>query len=652
MASTPIPSALADRRSIVPTLLGFLLLIYSVPSLSADRAQTILHLLDYMSVDYPSTVERGRVVNPDEYAEQVEFASQLPAAIKELPARAERSGLQTDAERLHRLVLDKVPGDRVTQAARELAHRVAVVYSVALSPRSVPDAAIGTRLYQARCAQCHGTDGRGDGPLAATLTPPPINFHDASRQSQRSVYSLYSTITLGVAGTAMRGFDDLSDNERWSLAFYVSNFVFTNEQRGRGKHVARDSDAFAMIPNMTALTQLTPAEAQAQTGEDGVAMLAYLRKHPERLPMVADPINVTKTKLAAAIDAYRAGRSDEAYAEAVSAYFDGFELAEAPLRLGASELLKDIEKKMLVFRQSIKSGASFADIEDRYRVLIATLDDAQHRVADRHSSTMGNIVSSAVILLREGLEAILVLAAIMGVLIKTGRRDALPYFHVGWIGALLLGFATWGVSTFFVDIGGANRELTEGLTALLAAAVLVYVGFWLHSKASANRWREFVQNKIQQSLQGRALWALTAIAFLAVYREVFETVLFYQALWLQADSSSHGALWLGAIIGVGLLTLLGWLILRFSVRLPLRLFFAVNSIVLFVLAIAFSGHGITALQEAGLLPIDPLPLPSIGLLGIYPTAESIFAQLVVVGLISAILLRERIGNLWGPGRTP
>ena len=100
MASTPIPSALADRRSIVPTLLGFLLLIYSVPSLSADRAQTILHLLDYMSVDYPSTVERGRVVNPDEYAEQVEFASQLPAAIKELPARAERSGLQTDAERL------------------------------------------------------------------------------------------------------------------------------------------------------------------------------------------------------------------------------------------------------------------------------------------------------------------------------------------------------------------------------------------------------------------------------------------------------------------------------------------------------------------------------------------------------------------------
>jgi high-affinity iron transporter len=651
MASTPTSSTRVQRRSLVPQVLGFLLLLYSVPSLSADRAQTILHLLDYMAVDYPSTVDRGQIVDEDEYAEQVEFASQLPDTIEQLPARMERSGLRKDADNLRRLVLDKVPGDTVTQTARELAHRVAVVYSVALSPRSVPDSAVGTRLYQARCAQCHGTDGRGDGPLSVKLTPPPINFHDATRQSQRNVYSLYSTITLGVAGTAMRGFDDLSDDERWSLAFYISNFVFTNEQRGRGKHLAQDSESLAMLPNMTALTQLTPAEAQAQTGEDGVAMLAYLRKHPERLPMVADPINVTKIKLAAAVDAYRAGRSDEAYAEAVSAYFDGFELAEAPLRLSASGLLKDIEKRMLVFRQSIKSGAPFTDVEDRYQVLVATLDDAQHRVADRRSTTTGNIVSSAVILLREGLEAILILAAIMGVLIKTGRRDALPYFHAGWIGALLLGFATWGVSTFFIGIGGANRELTEGLTALLAAAVLVYVGFWLHGKASANRWREFVQNKIRQSLQGRALWALTAIAFLAVYREVFETVLFYQALWLQADYSSHGALWLGALIGVGLLTLLGWLILRFSMRLPLRLFFGVNSIVLFALAIAFSGHGITALQEAGVLPIDPLPLPSIGLLGFYPTMESISAQLVVVLMIGAILLRERIGNRWGPGRT-
>ena len=652
MASTPITHALAYRRGMLPRFLGFLLLIYSIPALSADGAQTILHLLDYMAVDYPGAVVAGRVVNNSEYAEQVEFASQLPMAIERLPARADRSALRTEAERLHQLVLEKAPGTAVTQTARELAHRVAIAYSVVLSPRTPPDPEVGTRLYQADCAQCHGTDGRGDGPLAAKLDPPPINFHDSDRQSQRSVYSLYSTITLGVAGTAMRGFDGLSDSERWSLAFYISNFLFTNEQRGRGKHLAHESKAAAILPNMAALTQLTPAEARKQAGDDGIALLAYLRKHPEKLPVIADPINVTKTKLTAAVDAYRAGHRDEAYAEAVSAYFDGFELAEAPLRVSASGLLKDIEKKMLEFRQSIKSAAPIAEIEERHRILVETLDDAQHRFADHTASTLGNVVSSAVILLREGLEAILILAAIMGVLIKTERRDALPYFHAGWIAALLLGFATWAVSTFIVGIGGADRELTEGLTALLAAGVLVYVGFWLHGKTSANRWRAFVQNKIQRSLQGRALWALTAVAFLAVYREVFETVLFYQALWLQADPSGHGGLWLGVLIGIGLLTLLGWLILRFSMRLPLRLFFGVNSIVLFVLAIAFSGHGVTALQEAGLLPIDPLPLPSIGLLGIYPTAESIFAQLVVVGLISAILLRERIGNLWGPGRTP
>ena len=114
---------------------------------------------------------------------------------------------------------------------------------------------------------------------------------------------------------------------------------------------------------------------------------------------------------------------------------------------------------------------------------------------------------------------------------KTGRRDALPYVHAGWIAALVLGAITWALATFFVEISGANRELTEGLTALVAAAMLLYVGWWLHGKSYAQAWARFIKEQVGQALAKRTLWAMAAVSFFAVYREMFEIVLFYQALW-------------------------------------------------------------------------------------------------------------------------
>jgi high-affinity iron transporter len=221
----------------------------------------------------------------------------------------------------------------------------------------------------------------------------------------------------------------------------------------------------------------------------------------------------------------------------------------------------------------------------------------------------------------------------------------LPYLHAGWGGALALGGITWWVSTYVFEIGGANRELTEGLTALLAAVVLVYVGFWLHGKTNAKRWREFVEKKIKGALTGRALWALTLVAFLAVYREVFETVLFYQALWMQTAEGEQASVWGGIGVGLGVLVVLGMLILRFSVRLPLKPFFAVNSAIMFILAVAFTGHGVAALQKTGWIPSDTLAaLPSVELLGIYPTVETTVAQLLVGGLVAFIYLRDRFSS--------
>jgi high-affinity iron transporter len=249
--------------------------------------------------------------------------------------------------------------------------------------------------------------------------------------------------------------------------------------------------------------------------------------------------------------------------------------------------------------------------------------------------------SSLVILLREGMEAILLLAAMIAFLIKTGRREVLRYVHAGWIAALALGGVTWWVASYVINISGASRELTEGIAALLAAGILFYVGVWLHSKLQAQRWKQFIDDKVQRALNGRTVWALAFVSFIAVYREVFETVLFYQALWVQAGSDGHGSVVWGFITAALALVAIAWGIFRFSLRLPLKLFFGVNSALLYLLAVVFAGKGVAALQEAGKLPISVIDFPRIDLLGIYPNLQALGLQALLVTIAVVFLIVNR-----------
>ncbi len=228
------------------------------------------------------------------------------------------------------------------------------------------------------------------------------------------------------------------------------------------------------------------------------------------------------------------------------------------------------------------------------------------------------------------------IAALAAFLIKTGRRDGLRYLYLGTGAAFVLGLLTWFVSSQVITIGGAERELTEGFAALFAAVMLFYVGFWLHSKTGAAQWKAFIQGSIEKALSKGTLWGLSGLAFIAVYREIFETVLFYQALWVQTGKAGQGMIFTGFLVAAGLLLLVGWMILRYSTRLPLRQFFSVTSIFMFLLAVVFAGKGIAALQEAGKLPVNMVDFPSIEILGIYPNLEGLAVQLLLV--VMALLL--------------
>jgi len=611
----------------------------AVPS---DDAPTLVHLLGYIAVDYPATVANGRVKDASEYAEQHEFAGRARELLRQLPVSADKPALLKQADMLVGLIERKAPGEEVAARSEALRDGVVRAYHIAVAPRRVPDLALGARLYAQQCAACHGADGSGDGPSARALDPPPLSFHDVARQEQRSVYGLYNAITLGVPGTGMQGYAaSLSDDQRWALALHVANYLASAAERRQGAILWKQDKYRAHFAGLSSITGRSPQHLRAELGADGPLVLAYLRSDPQALAGKESPLAYSARVLADSLARYRAGQPDEAYALAVDAYLQGFELAEAGLIALNPALKQQVEREMFAYRNLIKARAPQAEVTAAEVRIEDLLDDARGLLEGAALSPAVAYSSSLVILLREGLEAILLLAVVVAFLIKTGRREALKYIHVGWVVALLLGVATWVAATYVVDVSGASRELTEGITALFAAAVLLYVGFWLHDKLHAQRWKEFIETRVHGALDQGTVWSIALVAFVAVYREVFETVLFYQALWLQAGGDGRHMVVMGFVSAAAALVVLSWLIFKFSVRLPLRLFFGINSVLLYVLAVVFAGKGVAALQEAGKLPVSPIDFPTIDVLGIYPNLQALGLQLLLILAAAVFLMLNR-----------
>jgi high-affinity iron transporter len=602
---------------------------------AAADLRPLLQLIDYTGVDYADAVQNGLVVNEFEYAEMQEFAGRITAELRTLPPSAVSEALMDLSTQLEHAVKDRAEPAQVRALTAELRQMLLQNFNVELTPATAPDLARARDLYATNCASCHGAEGRGDGPAGMALDPAPTDFHDAVRARQRSLFGLYNTITLGVDGTGMTGFGELPDADRWSLAFLVGGFYADAEV-----HAAAAGFPDSPLPLEQAVT-LSPAELAAQR-EKGELLALVVRLAPQLLFHGDTGALVTAGQnLALSLERYRAGDRRGAERAALAAYLDGFELVEAALANLDPKLMRETETAMIAYRQAIAHGTPEADIESRHAELNLMLRAAAGVLGGESLSGGVAFASSLVILLREGLEAILVIGAMVAFLGRTGRSDALRHVHAGWILALLLGAATWVLSTYLIDISGATRELTEGATALLAAGILFYVGFWLHRNASGARWSRYLKNSMQSALDRGTLWALGLVAFLAVYREAFETVLFYQALWLQVSGTARGAVIGGAALAAALLGILVWLIVRFGVRLPLRQLFLATAVFMVALAIVLAGDGIMSLQEAGKIGMRVLPLPRIEWLGIYPTVQGLAVQVGMLLLAIGLALRQR-----------
>ena len=596
-------------------------------------------LLDYIAVDYGGAVADGKVVSDGEYAEMREFSATARERIGALPDNPRRGVLLAQADGLIALVQRRADAAQVAQAAHALADGLLAAYGDGSAAMPTPDPAGAAGLYAAQCAGCHGATGRGDGPAAAGMVPAPIAFTDLTRATQRSPLALYEAISRGVAGTAMPAYAQLDEAQRWALAFHVGGMAFDAASRREGEALwARDDGRLhAALPSLQALVRSSPAQlAQVLDARQAAAITAFLRAQPQALRQAGEAkpatLALARSQLQAALRAYADGDRKRASALALSAYLDGVEPVEPLLAARDTPLLRGIETAMGKLRSDIAAGAGIDAIRQDAAQAVLLFDRADRVLQEGRGDVTAAFLGSFAILLREGLEAMLVVIGMIAFLRKSGRSEALPWVHAGWTLALAAGGITWALATWLVDISGASRELTEGLSSLFAALVLLGVGIWMHQKSLAGRWQHYLRERVSAALGRRSMVFLFVLAFVAVYREVFETILFYAAMW---SPDTARAILAGMATGVALLALVAWALLRLGMHLPIGKFFAWSSALIAVLAVVLAGKGVAALQEAGWIGLGAVAAPRVDWLGVFPTWQTLLAQLLVL-LVAAL----------------
>lgn len=597
-----------------------------------EGASQALHLIDYIGADYPPTVENGKVIDETEYREQLEFLAVLKGLLADLPQRPEREELLQGVNALQSAIEQRVDGTAVAHEARQLGAKLAVAYEVSQAPAITPDPTRGAPFYAQHCSVCHGETGAGDGPASVGMTPPPANLRDAQRLDRLSLYAIYNTLGLGVEGTDMPSFaDQLDERQRWDLATYIA-----------GLSADPSASKADKTYNLADLARQTPNEVLAAEGPEATATFRAQRAQPPQVKRgPAQLLDYTSATLDKSLAAYRTGDREQAYDLSVAAYLEGFELVESSLDNVDANVRKNTEKALMAYRQSLQDGLPIEQVEQRLEAAKVLLKESAGLLGSDGLSWTLSYISGLLILLREGLEAILVLAAILAFLRNTGQQSAVRSVNVGWGLALVAGLATWALAAYVIDVSGAQRELLEGCTALFASVMVLWLGVWMHDRRHAAAWQDYIKSSL---VSGGGRFGFAILAFFSVYRELFEVILFYETLWLQAGPAGHNAVLAGGATALVLLMGLAWIILRGSAKLPLALFFSINAALLCALSVVFAGHGVKALQEAGIFGTRPVAFFDFDWLGIHADAYSLSAQAVAILAIIVLYGRSTLAE--------
>jgi high-affinity iron transporter len=366
-----------------------------------------------------------------------------------------------------------------------------------------------------------------------------------------------------------------------------------------------------------------------------------------------DQLHTVRQSIDDTLALIKAGHADEAFAEAKNGYLRHFELVEVPLRVVAPGLTADAETKFAEIRALISDDASTGRIRTEIVELRRLIDDSERRLTDTGAGAPAVVTGqSFMIIFREGLEAVLLLSALLGYLESAKATQYRKPIMLGMGAAVIATAITFFAIGAVLDALPFGREVLEAVTAIVAVAVLFYVSFWLIARLEHKRWMEFLRTRVWSAVTLGSTAALAMIGFTAIYREGFETALFYQAL-MTFGSGLGAYVALGLGLGLAALVVVSYAIFRLGRRLPVRAFLTTAVVILMATSVTFLGNAVRSLQEADVVRLTRLeswpraPIFLSQALGYWPSKETIVAQAVltaiyVLGAVYMFVVRPRM----------
>ncbi|MDW0137263.1 MAG: FTR1 family protein [Nitrososphaeraceae archaeon] len=373
---------------------------------------------------------------------------------------------------------------------------------------------------------------------------------------------------------------------------------------------------------------------------------------PERMGVRTD-IDDIRIKLVDLLQQYKGGEYDEAFLTARSAYLDSYEGIEIPIRPINPDFTLDMEIKFAELRNLIQQHQPYDKIEAKIVEIRNGLDESERLVTGTGSIAPSlAFTTSFSIIFREGLESALIIGAILAYLDASRNARYKKHVYLGIVIAIIATVITWYVAQFIIGISGASRELIEAIAGISAVAVLFWVSFWILNKVETKKWIEFVKAKVWQATTTGSVMVFAMLSFFTVYREGFETVLFYQAMFSFAKNMETFVL-MGLVLGLAVIISVVFIIRKIGKKLPLRVLFGLTMAIGAYMSIAFIGNAIREFQEVGYIStthlfgiIPRLEINLATMTGIHPTLETTVAQIIllsvyVIGSLYILIIQPR-----------
>ncbi len=585
-----------------------------------DRTRKIVMMLNIAAKEFEEGVVDGEIVVPPEYEESKVFLNQAIERFErispQITDKKKAEKIKSNINKMMVMVKNKVDSQSIWKLVNIINSELLATFNIRIykTPITPVSLANGKDIYERNCYVCHGMKGGGDGPLAIHFDPSPaiLANPNITGDANTSAYDNFEVIVVGIANTAMIGWAGiLSDQQIWDVAYYIRTF----------------SNADLKLPPVN--LELAAVESSNSIND----VTDQVVKEVHRL-------------LKESLSIYKMGQVDDAAELAFDAYL-AYEKIESNLITKDKDLGVSLESAFSRYRGEIKRNAPLEQIESLSKEINLKLAKGMELLKNKVGFT-GMFLQSFSIIVREGFEAILIIAALIAFLVKSRNQSRVKSVHIGVVVGVLASFATAYIVHEILNLSMASQELLEGWIMLIAVAVLFSVSYWLVSKIDHKRWQEYINKQMRGALSKGNTLALGAVAFISVYREGFETVLFYKALYLYSGDASNGVI-PGFLAGCLFLAGVFYLVNTLGIKIPLKWFFGFTSVFLYYMAFTFMGKGLHELQMGEQISMTAANfIPSITWLGIYPTWETFIGQGVlfaafIFALIYTFVIKAEIG---------